>query len=162
MSFLNSDRKKDCDTGQNSASTFLIWQLYAFGRQGQQLIRESVAGGSTPPHQPPHWDRWHPVSPYQVQNVSFPLGYCFPIAEVTNYYKFSAWKQHKNLLFYSSAGQKSIISLTGQLSEQKSWCWQGCIPFGGSRICLLAFSASKGCLHSLAPGSTSLWSLLLS
>lgn len=48
MSFLNSDRKKDCDTGQNSTSTFLIWQLYAFGRQGQQLIRESVAGGA--PH----------------------------------------------------------------------------------------------------------------
>ena len=46
MSFLNSDTKEDCDTGQNSASTFLIWQLYAFGRQGQQLIRESVVGGA--------------------------------------------------------------------------------------------------------------------
>lgn len=50
------------------------------------------------------------------------------------------------LLCYSSVGLKSDTGLT----ERKSRCWPGCIPFWGlqERICLFAPSDHRGCLHS--------------
>ena len=71
--------------------------------------------------------------------------YSFLTTAMTNHHKFSALK-NTNVLFCSSGGQKSGISLTGQKVKVSSG-----LPSGGSRekSMSLPFPASRGCLYSL-------------
>ena len=84
------------------------------------------------------------------------LCYSFPITAVKKKkdHKLSVWKNTK---FFScnSGGQNSKIGLIGLNSRHQ----QGCVPSGSSRgeFISLTFPASKGGLHSLAHGCTSLW-----
>lgn len=41
--------KRECETRQNEADASLMWHIYTFGKQGQQLVRESVAEGASRP-----------------------------------------------------------------------------------------------------------------